>query len=562
MKIPYHNSFLGATEVTSVNANASDGINVNGKPLDYSGFKPDYDILESYDHLISSAEKSSFLEGSGLGVTLSLIKDTVRKNHCQVSKLAKHLKSDSIKQSSFNIWHFITTNILYAPDTPGHEEIRTPARSWFDRNTGIDCDCMSVFASSLLIEMGYAPVLEIVEFNNKGEYSHIYVVTNNIVIDPVLTTFNMRPPGITKILSMTIPVYSLNGIEKPLLIGLGGIANEIDETTRLLMDEQSELLSGDYSNSEMNKLRTMIMLNGLPERDVLLPIMPYVIDITPEGNFVFPSEEVAEAALNYFKVAEEYLNNENGIGSWLGDKLKQAAKAVGQAAKYVNKKVIQPVVKAVIRFNPLTIAARNGLLVLLHFNVFGVATKLAPAFLTDAQAKSAGYNMTEFAKLKTAYQKSKKLYEKIGGKESVFKKHIEAGAKRKPFMNPKAKDAQALYLDAKSAAPDGSEIGSLGEAVTVATATATSGGFLASIIAWLKNIDWSKLGTKFIENKLDKSSTTTADKSENFGFNTDEEMEQFLKNASASETPGTTSTTNMLIPIGIGVAALLLLMRN
>lgn len=35
----------------------------------------------------------------------------------------------------------------------GGEHLRRPARSWQERSAGVDCDCMSIFASSVLTNL-------------------------------------------------------------------------------------------------------------------------------------------------------------------------------------------------------------------------------------------------------------------------------------------------------------------------------------------------------------------------------------------------------------------------
>lgn len=198
------------------------GFTVNDKPaavfncpeseLDCQGFKPTYRRLSDYSHLIDAADGAKTLKGYGFEKsTLEELVNACRQ-YKQVERLAAHLKDPDKLQSAFNIWHWLHTNVKYNYDTPGQEEIRTPARTWADRERGVDCDCLAVFTACLLINMGYTPAFEIVAFNDSPTYSHIYVNLDGVAIDRVLPIFMARPQNITKTKIMEIPVYQLSGI--------------------------------------------------------------------------------------------------------------------------------------------------------------------------------------------------------------------------------------------------------------------------------------------------------------------------------------------------------------
>lgn len=198
------------------------GMTVNDKPaavfncpeseLDCQGFKPTYRRLSDYSHLIDAADGAKTLKGYGFEKsTLEELVNACRQ-YKQVERLAAHLKDPDKLQSAFNIWHWLHTNVRYNYDTPGQEEIRTPARTWADRERGVDCDCLAVFTACLLINMGYKPAFEIVAFNDSPTYSHIYVNLDGVAIDRVLPIFMARPQNITKTKIMEIPVYQLSGI--------------------------------------------------------------------------------------------------------------------------------------------------------------------------------------------------------------------------------------------------------------------------------------------------------------------------------------------------------------
>lgn len=170
----------------------------NNAIMDFNGMKPTYRQLPDYSQFFATANNTTTLAGSGLNDTIQLIADTCRNNYQDCAKIAAHLKGDCKLQSAFNLWHWMRNNIKYEYDSEGKEEVRTPLRTWQDRQRGVDCDCLSVFAWCTLYNMGYNPMFELAAFNGKDNYSHIYLNLDGIIIDRVWYIFNSRPPQITK----------------------------------------------------------------------------------------------------------------------------------------------------------------------------------------------------------------------------------------------------------------------------------------------------------------------------------------------------------------------------
>lgn len=166
--------------------------------IDCRGFEPTYKILPSYDSFFDVAKNKNTFAGFGLDDTKKLIADTCRKHYKDCEKIAKHLKGDCLIQSAFNLWHWLRHNIRYEYDREGREEVRAPLRTWKDRERGVDCDCLSVFAWCVLKCMGYNPAFELAAFKNRENFSHIYINCDGIIIDRVWFIFNSRPPLVTK----------------------------------------------------------------------------------------------------------------------------------------------------------------------------------------------------------------------------------------------------------------------------------------------------------------------------------------------------------------------------
>ena len=113
--------------------------------------------------------------------------------------LSAYLKGKSTYETAKNIWHFIYRYIQYTEDEEGIEQIRRPLRSWLDRKEGVDCDCMGVFASSILKNLGIPHYFRITKYS-KPEFQHVYVIIpaedlrhapdGYYIIDGVIDSFN------------------------------------------------------------------------------------------------------------------------------------------------------------------------------------------------------------------------------------------------------------------------------------------------------------------------------------------------------------------------------------
>lgn len=277
------------------------GFTVNDKPADIfncpesalqtQGYKPTYRRLPDYSHLIDTADGRKTLKGYGFdSATLDELINAC-KHYPQVARLADHLKDPAGDplQSAFNVWHWLHTNIRYAYDTPGEEEIRTPARVWADRESGVDCDCLAVMTACLLLNMGLNPKFEIVAFNDEPTFSHIYVNLDGAAIDRVLPVFLARPDHITKTQIMDIPVYQLSGI--------GGC----DALSGVYSSTLAKLQQGTATGEDINdfrKTQVLVTLRGIDDAAYSLAalLMPHVVTIADDGTYYFDSTAMAQLA--------------------------------------------------------------------------------------------------------------------------------------------------------------------------------------------------------------------------------------------------------------------------
>lgn len=172
---------------------------------------------EEFDHLFP---KPLFLDptikkGATVDDTVRFIPQVVRETLFQTAKLAPLLKGKNVYETCKNIWDFVYNHIAYKKDANGKEQIRSPARGWHDRFHGIDCDCYTVFISSILSNLKIKHKLRITKYK-QDHFQHIYPIVpttggNYITVDCVVDRFNYEEPYSEK-QDTTMELEYLNGV--------------------------------------------------------------------------------------------------------------------------------------------------------------------------------------------------------------------------------------------------------------------------------------------------------------------------------------------------------------
>jgi len=127
---------------------------------------------------------------------------------------------------------------------------------------------------------------------------------------------------------------------------------------------------------------------------------------------------------NVKKTVQKVTTKVKATAKKTGGKVKAGAKKAGAKAKKVAKKVV----KAVVKNNPVSIAARTGMLAAMKTNFLKIASKLKWGYLTEAEAQGQGFDMAEWRKSKTALTKAENLFvNTLKGKAEAFKKAILTG---------------------------------------------------------------------------------------------------------------------------------------
>jgi hypothetical protein len=178
-----------------------------------------------FDKIIPrSIEQDSVIRSEGkarLHHTINLIKQLVPETKSDTKLLASHLKGSDLKSTCKNIWEFVYNHIQYAKDKTGVEQVRRPSRAWADRKKGVDCDCYSVFISSILTNLDIPHKLRITKYGGKQHFQHIYPIVPHgpahITMDCVTDQFDYEVPfsGFRDFdMDDPTPVGEINGLKE------------------------------------------------------------------------------------------------------------------------------------------------------------------------------------------------------------------------------------------------------------------------------------------------------------------------------------------------------------
>jgi hypothetical protein len=173
------------------------------------------------------------------------------------------------------------------------------------------------------------------------------------------------------------------------------------------------------------------MVSSIDDPQALIKMLDYAI------QYFYTDKR--DEALAILEKNEEQLNFRNGF-SGLGDDVfdhdeyalngpgkKGFFKGISNAVKKVGKG-LKEVGKAVIRFNPVSIAARGGFLVAMKINLGKMAAKLKWGYATKEQAAAKGISESQWNKSKEALAKVERLFaDKLQGKRDALRNAILKG---------------------------------------------------------------------------------------------------------------------------------------
>ncbi len=408
-----------------------------------------------YDQLFPEAELKTIVKKKGATVadTIRFIPQVVKETLFHTKNIAAVLKRDSVSATCKAIWQFVYDHIAYKKDEEGKEQIRSPARSWYDRRKGVDCDCYTVFISSILSNLKIPHQLRITKYwdvvsgAKNDHFQHIYPIVplsdgTYITIDCVVRNFNKEEPYSEK-KDTKMDLEYLNGVN--------------DSTTTKNTDISD--LMGRADDSEV-----MAELGRILRRKA-------------EGG----------KKISLFKPKASGEPSKKGL-------FKGKLKAVVKKGVHLTNRV-----------NPAAALLRAGILASAKLNLMKVSQRLKYAYLSDAEAQKRGIDMGKFSRLKQVKEKLEKIFYGAGGKPENLKQAILTGKGNKnKEVNGLAYVSYTMEgLDENTALSTllgadlhGDEflsiegLGELGEPATATAITAASGviGAIAGLLKSIGNI--------------------------------------------------------------------------
>jgi len=333
--------------------------------------------------------------------TIAKIKRNVLKQYKSTGRLADTLKGKELGETCKNIWNFCYTYIQYQLDTPGVEEIETPAYIWSRRET--DCDGYTTIISCLLLNLKIPHFLRVTAYS--GDWQHIYIIVpksgdvkaeysrfrnrrDYFVIDPVTDANDYEAPYTDK---LDTPM------ELKLLSGLGNLppASDQPEITMTTRDTVTGAIIGFDKNGEA-----------------------YIYEPAQGGG-------IAGSELGLFKkIGAAIKKAADNAGDLLRDRgidvkatIKKVGDTVGKGVRFVNRFV-----------NPATILIRNGWLIAMKVDLFNVAQTLRWGYADWATvSRHTNLSQGEWDKLKRKAEDIEIIYWQVGGERSNLKRAILTG---------------------------------------------------------------------------------------------------------------------------------------
>jgi hypothetical protein len=298
---------------------------------------------KEFDKLIPAPDgvDTTIKKQADVADTMKLIREALPKIAWQAKRIAPLLKGKDLEDTCRNIWNFIYNHIQYKHDDEGIEQVRSFRRAWSEREDGVDCDCYTVSIGSILWCLKIPFIARVTKYPKlppeTPRWQHVYVVVprdgrlrspmdrkDYIVIDCVKDAYDDEQDYLDK-KDFFMELQLLDGIDE---------------------DEQPE-----YAESQEDIMELMGLNTEEPE-----------------------NVDAADLAAVY---TDDELGN---IFKKIGKGIQKVAKKVVDVHKKILKKTAE-VAKKGLRFaqkflNPLSILARNGMLLAMKLNMFNLAGKL------------------------------------------------------------------------------------------------------------------------------------------------------------------------------------------
>ena len=265
--------------------------------------------------------------------TVRLMKKIVKETLSQTARFAPLVQHEQTEETCKAIWNFVYNYIQYTLDSEHQEELRTPARTWKDRSTGVDCDCMSIFVSSILTNLDIPHDFRVTGYKKKGvlgssvcgEYQHVYVIAydergKEIIIDCVVDEFNYEVPFCR---NKDMSVVKLSGFGEPGTDGLADLFKDkiLAYTKEKGLDKDAALSKIREQTGEQGYAVIGEVVNNLPEL-----ASAFDLSLLSEGkyesfakNFIRGTDDTIKSIVNsVIPGAGEIISMGDGVAKMLG----------------------------------------------------------------------------------------------------------------------------------------------------------------------------------------------------------------------------------------------------
>ncbi len=428
--------------------------------------------------------------------TVEYMKNIVKDNYKTVQKVADKLYNPRLNRFLRNIFDFVMTYVKYEKDSAFMEQLRVPLRTIKDQRGDCDCMAVLIGSILYAKNIPFSFRIAKYNGKSEFQHVYVIVSNNNggyTVVDPVILTFDKEKPFDEKkdfyvdsrlagFLGLSgMPIQLLNGQEQPLPGGYFGLYGDVMQVA--MATDLMGFGLGDVEDDEAAMYRYLVRTRDVilakpemfkilknprevarmldfairywdtPNRENALGILEREEQrLLQDGTIVYPfadltGTDLGELGKGFFKkVGSAIKNTAKKVGSGVKKAVKATGKAVATSAKAVAKGVAKgakavgkgvataakAVAKVVAKFNPVSLAARGGLLLAIRKNLFKLADKLQYGLYSEEQAKAAGLNIDDFRKMRESYDKARKIFvNTLQGKESKFQDAIRKGVKKK-----------------------------------------------------------------------------------------------------------------------------------
>ena len=196
-------------------------------------------------------------------------------------------------------------------------------------------------------------------------------------------------------------------------------------------EEKSNLTSNE--NEDLSFNGNNVMNEGMPmqvylSRPVVEPFDKFKKSLLDLGVEEGHSNAFGSVGANFCK------KHPNNFMCKSQDEVNRNKKKVRNAAKKIAKGTF-------LTFNPIVAIPRSSALLCFRVNLFGISTRLYPAFLSDEELKTHNFDIANAANAKKAWEKVANFWEdKLGGDRQKLKEAI-SGAWNKPVFKTKKSQA-------------------------------------------------------------------------------------------------------------------------